>query len=154
MRTTAARSAAKRVTPGPVAMPHGTRSKLSFAIAAALSGTAAMHVTPAWAAGASSDTTLEEVIVTARKRTENLQDVPISIDVYTAKDLQNLAISQFEDYATITPSISFVSAGPGTQTLVMRGVSDGSNPNYSNTATTLFLLDDMSMNNQGTLPDL
>ena len=46
----------------------------------------------------------------------------------------------------MTPSISFVSAGPGTQTLVMRGVSDGSNPNYSNTATTAFLVDDMSMN--------
>ena len=75
---------------------------------------------------------LEEVIVTARKRSENLQDVPISIDVFTSKDLQNLAISQFEDYATMTPSISFVSAGPATQTFVMRGVSDGSNPNYPN----------------------
>jgi iron complex outermembrane receptor protein len=137
-----------------VGMPRGVRTKLSFAIAAALSGTAAMHVAPAWAAGASSETTLEEVVVTARKRTENLQDVPISIDVFTSKDLQNLAISQFEDYATRTPSISFVSAGPGTQTFVMRGVSDGSNPNYANTATTAFLVDDMSMNYYGTTPDL
>lgn len=135
-------------------MPHGTRSKLSFAIAAALSGATAMQMAPALAAGASSDTTLEEVIVTARKRTENLQDVPLSIDVFTSKDLQNLAISHFEDYATKTPSISFVSAGPGTQTFVMRGVSDGSNPNYANTATTAFLLDDMSMNYYGTTPDL
>jgi len=135
-------------------MPHGSRSKLALAIAAALSGATAMQAAPALAAGASSDTTLEEVIVTARKRTENLQDVPLSIDVYTAKDLQNLSISQFEDYATKTPSISFVSAGPGTQTFVMRGVSDGSNPNYSNTATTAFLLDDMSMNYYGTTPDL
>ena len=92
--------------------------------------------------------------MTARKRTENLQDVPISIDVFTSKDLQNLAISQFEDYATKTPSISFVSAGPGTQTFVMRGVSDGSNPNYANTATTAFLIDDMSMNYYGTTPDV
>ena len=154
MHTTAARSAAKRARPGSVGMPRGVRTKLSFAIAAALSGTAAMHVAPAWAAGASSETTLEEVVVTARKRTENLQDVPMSIDVYTAKDLQNLGISQFEDYATRTPSISFVSAGPGTQTFVMRGVSDGSNPNYANTATTAFLVDDMSMNYYGTTPDL
>jgi iron complex outermembrane recepter protein len=147
MRTTLARTSA---------VPHGSRSKLSLAIAAALSGAAAMHAAPAAAAAAtaSSDTTLEEVIVTARKRTENLQDVPISIDVYTAKDLQNLAIARFEDYATKTPSISFVSAGPGTQTFVMRGVSDGSNPNYANTATTAFLVDDMSMNYYGTTPDL
>jgi outer membrane receptor protein involved in Fe transport len=36
----------------------------------------------------------------------------------------------------------------------MRGVSDGSNPNYSNTPTTAFLVDDMSMNFFGTTPDL
>jgi outer membrane receptor protein involved in Fe transport len=114
-----------------------------------------VHLTPALAADASAETsTLEEVVVTARKRTENLQDVPMSIDVFTSKDLQNLAISQFEDYAAMTPSISFVSAGPGTQTMVMRGVSDGSNPNYSNTATTAFLVDDMSMNFGGVTPDL
>src|SRR5271163_515063 len=129
-------------------------SKLAIAVAAALSGATTFHALPAHATDASSDTTLEEVIVTARKRAENLQDVPISIDVYTSKDLQNLAISQFEDYATITPSISFVSAGPGTQTFVMRGVSDGSNSNYSNTASTLFMVDDMSMNYYGTTPDL
>jgi iron complex outermembrane receptor protein len=136
------------------AMPHGSYSKLALAVAAALSGGAGLHGAVAWAAAATSDATLEEVVVTARKRTENLQDVPISIDVFTSKDLQNLAISQFEDYATKTPSISFVSAGPGTQTFVMRGVSDGSNPNYANTATTAFLVDDMSMNYYGTTPDL
>jgi outer membrane receptor protein involved in Fe transport len=152
MRTTAAHSTAN--LPRRFALIGGSRSKLALAIATALSGTSAMHVTQAVGAEASSDTTLEEVIVTARKRTENLQDVPLSIDVYTAKDLQNLAISQFEDYATITPSISFVSAGPGTQTFVMRGVSDGSNPNYSNTASTAFMVDDMSMNYYGVTPDL
>ncbi len=132
-----------------------SRSKLAVAIAATLSSAPAWRIPPALAADASADTsTLEEVIVTARKRAENLQDVPISIDVFTSKDLQNLAISQFEDYAALTPSISFVSAGPGTQTFVMRGVSDGSNPNYSNTATTAFLVDDMSMNYFGTTPDL
>ena len=137
----------------PAALPPVSRSKLSLAIAAALSGAADMHACRAGRRG-SADATLEEVIVTARKRTENLQDVPMSIDVFTSKDLQNLAISQFEDYVTMTPSMSFVSAGPGTQTFVMRGVSDGSNPNYSNTATTAFLVDDMSMNFGGITPDL
>ncbi len=154
MRTTRARSGAKSFRREAAALPLGPRSKLAIAVATALSG-AGVHSVPALAADASAETTtLEEVIVTARKRTENLQDVPISIDVFTSKDLQNLAISQFEDYATMTPSISFVSAGPGTQTFVMRGVSDGSNPNYANTATTAFLVDDMSMNFAGTTPDL
>jgi iron complex outermembrane receptor protein len=152
MRKSIARSVAtlsRRQLPLPV-----SPTKLAIAIGAALSGATAFHALPVRAADASSDTTLEEVIVTARKRAENLQDVPISIDVFTSKDLQNLAISQFEDYAAQTPSISFVSAGPGTQTLVMRGVSDGSNPNYSNEATSAFLVDDMSMNFYGTTPDL
>src|SRR6202453_4438889 len=156
MRMTKVRSVANRVRvlPAP-SFPSPTR--LSLAIAATLSGAATIHMAPALGADASTESstsTLEEVVVTARKRTENLQDVPMSIDVYTAKDLQNLGISQFEDYATMTPSISFVSAGPGTQTFVMRGVSDGSNPNYSNTATTAYLLDDMSMNFGGVTPDL
>ena len=154
MRTHAPRSAAKSTRRKLAALPRTSRSKLAVAIATVLSGTTAMHVAPASATEASSDSTLEEVVVTARKRTENLQDVPLSIDVYTAKDLQNLSIKQFEDYATLTPSISFVSAGPGTQTFVMRGVSDGSNSNYANSASTAFLLDDMSMNYYGTTPDL
>ena len=155
MRTPATRSAAKLPLAGSSLKPLGSHTKLALAIAAVLSGSSTVHGATATTANDSdSDSTLEQIVVTARKRTENLQDVPMSIDVFTSKDLANQAISQFEDYATKTPSISFVSAGPGTQTFVMRGVSDGSNPNYSNTATTAFLVDDMSMNYYGTTPDL
>src|SRR6202167_2623581 len=154
MRMTKVRSVGNRIRMAPM-RPFPSPTRLSLAIAATLSGAGAVHMAPALAVDAPAETsTLEEVVVTARKRTENLQDVPMSIDVFTAKDLQNLGISQFEDYATATPSISFVSAGPGTQTFVMRGVSDGSNPNYANTATTAFLVDDMSMNFDGITPDL
>ena len=157
MTRIARRSATYPSLRAPIAMPQPARSKLALAVAAALSGAAAMHGAPAVAAGATASGTsdsLEEIIVTARKREENLQDVPMSINVFTSKDLQNLAISQFEDYATLTPSISFVSAGPATQTFVMRGVSDGTNPNYPNEAATGFLVDDMSMNYYGTTPDI
>src|SRR6202521_4162208 len=101
MRTIAARSAVRTWRRDLAVMTHYSRSKLALAIAAALSGAVGMHDAPAWATETSSDSTLEEVIVTARKRTENLQDVPISINVYTAKDLQNLSISQFEHYASL-----------------------------------------------------
>jgi outer membrane receptor protein involved in Fe transport len=129
------------------------RSTLSLAVATALYGAASVYGLPVLAAGASSDT-LEEITVTARKRTENLQDVPQSIDVYTARDLQNLSISQFEDYATKTPSVSFISTGPGTQMFFMRGVSDGSNPNVVNTSSTGFFVDDLAMSFYGSIPDL
>ncbi len=127
------------------------RSTISLAVATALAATASR------AKAASPDvsaTSLQEVVVTARKREENIQDVPLSIDVYTAKDLQNLGISQFEDYAEKTPSISFISVGPGTQLFFMRGVSDGSNPNYSNSSSTGVFLDDSSLSWFGVQPDL
>jgi iron complex outermembrane receptor protein len=137
---------------------RASRTKIAIAVATALSSTITMRLAAAAStdAGPTSEnsTALDEIVVTARKRTENLQDVPISMDVFSSKDLQNLGISQFEDYATITPSISFVSAGPGTQTIVMRGVSDGSNSNYSNASLVLFMVDDMSMSFYATTPDL
>jgi iron complex outermembrane receptor protein len=127
-------------------------SKISLAVAAALA------LSPPRAfADAPADTStggLQEIVVTARKRQENLQDVPLSIDVFSKKDMQNLGIAGFDDYAEKVPSISFISVGPGTQFFVMRGVSDGSNPNYSNTSATGFFLDDMSLSWQGVQPDL
>jgi iron complex outermembrane receptor protein len=125
-------------------------SKISLAVAAAL----AVAPPHAFAAQPSDTSALEEIVVTARKRQENLQDVPLSIDVFTKKDMQNLGIAGFDDYAQKVPSISFISEGPGTQFFVMRGVSDGSNPNYANTSATGFFLDDMSLSWAGIQPDM
>ena len=105
-------------------------------------------------ARASDSGVLEEIVVTARKRAENLQEIPVSVDVFTSKDLQHLAIGQFEDYAEKVPSISFISTGPGSQLFVMRGVSDGSNPTYSNSSATGFFVDDLSLGSNGQQPDL
>jgi iron complex outermembrane recepter protein len=127
-------------------------SKISLAVAAALA--VAPSRAPAAAPADSSAGALQEIVVTARKREENLQDVPLSIDVFTKRDMQNLGITSFDDYAEKVPSISFISVGPGTQLFVMRGVSDGSNPNYSNTSATGFFLDDMSLSWAGVQPDL
>lgn len=148
------RKATSSLCPSVGAIAAAKRSKISLSITAALYGAATVYSVPAAAAGAAADTTLEEITVTARKRTENLQDVPQSIDVFTSKDLQNLSIVRFEDYATKTPSVSFISTGPGTQQFFMRGVSDGSNPNVTNTSSTGFFLDDMSMSFYGSIPDL
>jgi iron complex outermembrane receptor protein len=130
-----------------------TRSKLGVAIAAILSGAAALHSAPIVAASASADT-LEEIIVTSRKRAENLQDVPQSIDVFSTKDLQNLAVSNFEDWATKTPTVSFISIAPGSQLFMIRGVSDGSNPQFANNSAVAYLVDDMSMSVLSQTPDL
>jgi len=139
-------------------IPRGSRSKIALAVAAALAGVALPRApaladaAPATAGGTGGG--LQEVIVTARKMEENLQIVPESINVFTQRDLKNLAIENMEDYLQKSPSLSYISTGPGTQLFVMRGVSDGSNPNYANTSSTGFFVDDMSLSWQGAQPDL
>lgn len=145
------RSRAELFSPkGCMALGGSTASKISLAVAAAL----AVAPPRAPAMEPADVSALQEIVVTARKREENLQDVPLSIDVFTKKDMQNLGITNFDDYAQKVPSISFISTGPGTQLFVMRGVSDGSNPNYANTSSTGFFVDDMSMSSNGSQPDL
>ena len=139
-------------------LPRRARSQIGVAVAAALAGVAVPRAPAladtAAAAAAAGGGVLQEVVVTARKVEENLQNVPISINVFTQKDLSNLAITNMEDYLQKVPSISYISTGPGTQLFVMRGVSDGSNPNYANTSSTGFFVDDMSMSSYGAQPDL
>ena len=143
-----------RVTPV-MRTASGGASRVSLAVAAVLAGSAGAPAAHADAAPpGDASVQLQEIVVTATKRRENLQDVPISIDVFTGQDLKNLGINSMDDYIRKVPSISFISIGPGTQQFVMRGVSDGSNPNYSNTSSTGFFVDDMSMSYGGAQPDL
>jgi outer membrane receptor protein involved in Fe transport len=157
MGSSSRKGPARSVRAASAPVRRGTGSKIGLAVAAALA-TAAAPRAPALdavtAAEASGGGPLQEVVVMARKREENLQEVPISINVFTQRDLQNLAINSIDDYAQKVPSISFISTGPGTQLFVMRGVSDGSNPNYANTSSTGFFVDDMSMSDSGSQPDL
>ena len=147
------------VLPGTLTSLRAARSKIGVAVAAALAGVAvprapALADTAAAAAAAAGGGVLQEVVVTARKVEENLQNVPISINVFTQKDLSNLAINSMDDYLQKVPSISYISTGPGTQLFVMRGVSDGSNPTYANTSSTGFFVDDISLSDSGAQPDL
>jgi iron complex outermembrane recepter protein len=69
--------------------------------------------------------TLEEVVVTAQKRTEDLQRVPISIEVLGQDALEQHQVSSFDDYAKLLPSLSFQSFGPGQSQLYFRGIASG-----------------------------
>src|SRR4029077_635546 len=79
----------------------------------------------------SSGAALEEVVVTAQKRTENLQDVPVSITALGTERLEQLNVQSFDDYVKYLPSVSYQSTGPGFSRVFMRGVSSGDNGNHS-----------------------
>jgi iron complex outermembrane receptor protein len=74
---------------------------------------------------------LEEVVVTALKTQQNLQDVPVSIQAIGTERLEELNISSFDDYVKYLPSVSYQSAGPGFARVFMRGAAAGDNGNHS-----------------------
>src|SRR5476651_2432688 len=80
---------------------------------------------------------LTEVVVTAQKRTENLQDVPISIQALGTAKLEELHVTNFDDYAKFLPSVEFLSTGPGFEHVYMRGVSSSVLENHSGSLPTV-----------------
>ena len=92
-----------------------------FATTILVSAPALAQSAPAEEAEASSD----DIIVTAQKREQNLQDVPISIQALGGERLAERQVSSFDDYAKLLPSVSFQSFGPGQSQLFFRGISSG-----------------------------
>ena len=68
--------------------------------------------------------TLENIVVTAQKRTEDIKDVPLSVSVVSGQDLTETHTADYEDLARSVPGISFSSqGGPGLDRIEMRGIS-------------------------------
>jgi len=105
--------------------------KLSLAIAGTL---AASQPPAALAAGA-----LEEIIVTARKREENLQEIPESIQALPAAEISRAGLQELEDYSRFIPSLSYTAQAPGANKLIFRGVADTDRSFYSDTSAAIYL---------------
>ena len=76
------------------------------------------------AAGAQSADTLEEIIVTAQKRSENLQDVPTAVSVFDSEQLARLHATNLSDYAGYMPGVNVASGGsPGQTAVTLRGIA-------------------------------
>jgi iron complex outermembrane receptor protein len=74
---------------------------------------------------------VEVITVTAQKRAESIQDVPISIIAFGTEKLDELEISSFEDYAKFLPSLTYQSTGPNSTNVYFRGVVSGGDGNHS-----------------------
>jgi len=89
-------------------------------------------------AAPAADSGLQEVVVTAQKRTENLQDVPISVQVFDTKTIEQLNVTNLDDYVKYSPSVSYVrgqgeggNGEPGSSHVYIRGVVSGGDGNHS-----------------------
>ena len=104
---------------------------LTVAIATVLAGGQASEVL--------AQEALDAVIVTARKREENLQDVPESIQALQSRTISRAGLQELEDYSRFLPSISYTAQAPGANKLIFRGVADTDRSFYSDTSAAIYL---------------
>jgi outer membrane receptor protein involved in Fe transport len=108
-------------------------------LAAALFGTVVS--TSGLAAESASDSGspgIQEVVVTAERRSENLQTVPLSVTALDNSSIERMGITTLKDLAREVPGLTVVSSGPGQNILIVRGISSTA----GTTATVGYYLDD------------
>lgn len=95
-------------------------------------------------AGASR-TQLAEIVVTAQKREENLQKVPITMQAYSGEQLQKAGVSQLTDITKLAPNLNVVVQNALSQHIVIRGV--GTNEFFGNAPSSVgTYMDEVTMN--------
>ncbi len=111
----------------PIAAAAGSREmRLTQAGSVAGTSSAARQDSPAGQDNAgstekASGTKLDEIIVTATKRSQNVRDVPVSISVLTSDDIERRGLVDAEDYLRSIPGVNQMEGAQG-QTIVIRGI--------------------------------
>ena len=124
-------------------------NKVTCAVLAALATFRASYAVED-AADTTAPASLEEVTVTAQRSSENIQDVPITVQAFTGETLQELHVDTFDDFIKYVPNVTFATNGPGQGNIYMRGLSAGFAGNQSSATIAPFpnvavYLDDQSM---------
>lgn len=101
------------------------------ALVALLGTTALAAAQPALAQAQPAEEQGDVIIVTAQKRNENLQDVPIAITALGNEKLKELQVKELADVVKYLPSVTIQSAAPGFSQVYFRGVASGENANHS-----------------------
>ena len=71
---------------------------------------------------------LQEIVVSARKRDENLNDVPVAISAFNAQEIESAGITRPQDFVALTPNMQMVQTqNQGTSFIVVRGISQARN---------------------------
>ena len=120
----------------------------------ALLGSSALAA-PAWGQeaapqAAAGNEAIGDIIVTAQKREESLQNVPISVQAFGTQKLEQMNVSSFNDYTKLLPSVAFQNTLPGAATVYIRGVASGGDGNHSGSLPSVgFYLDEQPITTIG-----
>ncbi len=94
--------------------------KISSAIAAILGAHSAAIYAQVASTGSES---LQEVVVTAQRRVESIQDVPITVQALTAETLTQLNVRNLDDFIEVLPNVTQATSGPAQGEIYIRGIS-------------------------------
>jgi iron complex outermembrane receptor protein len=106
--------------PGGINLKH---SQVSAAVFAAIASSQAQHAAAQQAAPGAGG--LEEVVVTAQRRSESIQNVPITVQALTSETLDNLKVTTIDEYVRFLPNVQAASSGPTHGNFSIRGLSIG-----------------------------
>ena len=106
------------------------------AVATLMASSAIAISTPAFAQNAGEGDT-DEIVVTAQKREQNLQDVPVAITAIGTEKLDQLQVNEFADVVKFLPSVTIQQGGPGFAQIFFRAVASGENANHSTSLPTV-----------------
>ena len=100
---------------------------LGFVLLTALAVAAVAGLAPraSLAQVTASSSVIEEIVVTSRKRSENLQDVPFSVNAQTEDMLRNRGATTLEELANNVAGFTVQNLGPGQSQVAIRGISAG-----------------------------
>ena len=94
---------------------------------------------PALAEEADLPGTLEEVIVTAQKRAEALEDVPIAISAYGGQTIEKMRLRSVEEVASLAPSTNYKNQSPAAPSISIRGITSDESGAGSESAVSTYL---------------
>jgi iron complex outermembrane receptor protein len=124
---------------------HRQHASFSFAIAFGLLLSTALTPTSAFAqavANADDNTQLQEIIVTAQRREQNLQDTPVAVSAFDGQSLLASGVSNIRDLAHVDPSLNIPRVA-GVYLPFLRGVGNGAGGNVGNESSVPVYIDDL-----------
>jgi len=95
-------------------------TKLHCAVLTAIAASSSLH---AEEAKKQEKAKIEVIEVTATKRTESIQDVPVTVTALTGDSLETLGVSNFDEYVEFLPNVVFQGTGPGQNEIYIRGAA-------------------------------
>ncbi|GAA6171474.1 TonB-dependent receptor [Colwellia sp. KU-HH00111] len=95
-------------------------TKLHYAVLTALAASSSLYAEEAIK---KQNAKIEVIEVTATKRAESIQEVPVTVTAITGDSLEKLGVANFDEYVEFLPSVSFQGTGPGQNEIIMRGAA-------------------------------